>query len=375
MHKLKLENVWKYYRGKEIQAVKDLNLTCEDGECLAFLGPSGCGKTSTLRMIAGLESISEGNIYIGAKRVNDLPPQSRNIAMAFEDYALYPPLTVFENIAFPLQAQAMPAAEVKRKVRQVADVLKIGDVLDKTPSELSGGQQQRISLARALVKEGVELVLMDEPISHLDTTLKNEIRTEIKRYHVEFGNTIVYVTHDQLEAMALGDRIAVMNLGVLQQIGTADELYDQPANLFVAGFIGEPPMNFIDATIVRENDQLYLRSASFKLPFSGEQAQRLEGANAAEIVVGIRPGDFELDQIDAPGFITFSAHVYAVEPVGDMTVIYLRIGQERLLVTVLGSIDLEADQDLVVSFSSEHIHIFDKQSGDAIPQLSGKTLN
>jgi multiple sugar transport system ATP-binding protein len=368
MHKLKLENVWKYYRGREVQAVKDLNLACEEGECLAFLGPSGCGKTSTLRMIAGLEAISEGSIYIGAKRVNDLPPQSRNIAMAFEDYALYPPLTVFENIAFPLQAKAMPAAEIKKRVQQVADVLKIGEVLDKTPSELSGGQQQRISLARALVKEGVDLVLMDEPISHLDTTLKNEIRTEIKRIHVEFGNTIVYVTHDQLEAMALGDRVAVMNLGVLQQLGTSDELYDHPANLFVAGFIGEPPINFIDSTIIRENDQLYLQSTCFKLPLSEKQAKRLQENNVAELVVGIRPGDFELDRIDAPNFISFPGHVYAVEPVGDMTVVYLKAGQERLLVTVLGSTDLREDEDLVVSFSTEYIHIFDKKTTKAIPK-------
>lgn len=368
MHKLKLENIWKYYRGKEVQAVKDLNLTCEEGECLAFLGPSGCGKTSTLRMIAGLESISEGSIFIGEKRVNDLPPQRRNIAMAFEDYALYPPLTVFENIAFPLQAKAFPAAEIKTKVRRVADVLKIGDVLDKTPSELSGGQQQRISLARALVKEGVELVLMDEPISHLDTTLKNEIRTEIKRFHMEHGNTIVYVTHDQLEAMALGDRIAVMNLGVLQQLGTSDELYDHPANLFVAGFIGEPPMNFIDSTIVRENDQLYLQSTCFKLSLAVEQARRLQDNNVDELVVGIRPGDFELGRIDASNFVSFPGHVYAVEPVGDMTVVYVKAGQKRLLVTVLGSIDLREDEDFVVSFSSEYIHIFDKKTDKAIPQ-------
>ena len=366
MYKLKLENVWKYYRGKKVEAVKNLNLACEEGECLAFLGPSGCGKTSTLRMIAGLESISEGSIYIGDQRVNDLPPQSRNIAMAFEDYALYPPLTVFENIAFPLQAQAMPAAQIKKRVREVADVLKIGDVLDQTPSQLSGGQQQRISLARALVKEGVELVLMDEPISHLDTTLKNEIRTEIKRFHVELGNTIVYVTHDQLEAMALGDRIAVMNLGVLQQIGTSDELYDQPANLFVAGFIGEPPMNFIDTSIVRENDRLHLQSTCFQLPLSGQQSRQLQENNAAELVVGIRPGDFVLDRIEAPDFISFPGHVYAVEPVGDMTVVYLTAGQERLLATVLGSIDLKEDEDLVVSFSTEHIHIFDKKTTKAI---------
>jgi len=366
MEKLRLENVWKYYRGKEIQAVKDLNLVCEDGECLAFLGPSGCGKTSTLRMIAGLESISEGSIYIGGKRVNDFPPQRRNVAMAFEDYALYPPLTVFENIAFPLQAKALPSKKIKTRVQRVAEVLRIADILDKTPSELSGGQQQRISLARALVKEDVELVLMDEPISHLDTTLKNEIRTEIKRFHVELGNTIVYVTHDQLEAMALGDKIAVMNLGVLQQLGTPEELYDRPTNLFVAGFIGEPPMNFINSTVFSENEKLYLQSSCFRLPLSPQQAKPLKENDIGELVIGIRPGDFEPSRIDAPDFLSFSGDVYAVEPVGDITVTYLSAGEERLLMTVLGTVDLKEREKLVLSFSTEHIHIFDKSSGRAI---------
>lgn len=366
MEKLRLENVYKYYRGKDLEAVKDLSLVCEEGECLAFLGPSGCGKTSTLRMIAGLEEISEGSIYIGENRVNDLPPQRRNIAMAFEDYALYPPLTVFENIGFPLQAKGVPLKEVKQRVRRVAEVLRIDDVLGNTPSELSGGQQQRISLARALVKEGVELVLMDEPISHLDTTLKNEIRTEIKRFHVELGNTIVYVTHDQLEAMALGDRIAVMNLGVLEQLGTPDDLYDRPANLFVAGFIGEPPMNFVHCTVSRENDQLYLQSTCFRFSLSPEEANRLQGNAMDELVVGIRPGDFELGRIDGLDFVSISGSVYAVEPVGDMTVIYLKSGEQRLLLTVLGAIDLNENENLVASFSTEHVHIFDRKTGKGI---------
>lgn len=367
MEKLRLENLWKYYRGKEIQAVKELNLVCKEGECIAFLGPSGCGKTSTLRMIAGLEDISKGSIYIGGTKVNDLPPQRRNIAMAFEDYALYPPLSVFENIAFPLQAKAVPAKEVRERVRRVADVLKIRDVLDKTPSELSGGQQQRISLARALVKEDVELVLMDEPISHLDTTLKNEIRTEIKRFHLELGNTIVYVTHDQLEAMALGDKIAVMNLGVLQQLGTPNELYDQPANLFVAGFIGEPPMNLINATIHGKNDKLHLQSGCFTFPLSPEKSPQLQtAASVDELVVGIRPGDLEPGQIDAPNYISFSGNAYAVEPVGDMTVVYLMSGDERLLLTALGNLSIKRGERIPISFSTEYVHVFDKKTEKAI---------
>ncbi|MBW2057217.1 MAG: ABC transporter ATP-binding protein [Deltaproteobacteria bacterium] len=366
MEKLRLENVYKYYRGKDIEAVKDLSLSCKEGECLAFLGPSGCGKTSTLRMIAGLEKISRGSIYIGETRVNDLPPQRRNIAMAFEDYALYPPLTVFENIAFPLQAKGIPAREIKKRVKRVAEVLRIDEVLEKTPAELSGGQQQRISLARALVKEGVELILMDEPISHLDTTLKNEIRTEIKRLHLEVGNTIVYVTHDQLEAMALGDRIAVMNLGVLQQVGRPDELYDKPANLFVAGFIGEPPMNFIDCTVSQQGDELYLESPLFRLPLSPEEAVRFRGSNKRMVTIGIRPGDLEPGRKDGPGFVSIRGSVYAVELVGDMTVVYLRSGEHRLLLTLLGAVDLGKREDFVASFSTDHVHVFDKESGKAL---------
>ena len=366
MDKLRLENVNKYYRGQDVQAVKDLNLTCAEGECLAFLGPSGCGKTSTLRMIAGLESISDGSIYIGDKRVNDLPPQHRNIAMAFEDYALYPPLTVYENIAFPLQAKAVPAKEVRKRVKRVAEVLKLDDILDKTPSELSGGQQQRISLGRALIKDGVELMLMDEPISHLDTTMKYEIRTEIKRYHMELGNTIVYVTHDQFEAMALGDRIVVMNHGVLQQVGPPDELYDRPANLFVAGFIGEPPMNFINSNMIQEGDQIYFQSTCFKFALAPEEMHRLNGKRMDEVIVGIRPGDFELGQNDAPNCVSMAGNVFSVEAAGDITVIVLRAGEERLLLIALGAVDVKAGQNLSVGFPKNFIHIFDKETEKAI---------
>jgi len=364
MEKLRIENVWKYYREKEVEAVKNLNLACQEGEILVLLGPSGCGKTSTLRMIAGLESISKGNIYIGGRRVNELLPQERNIAMAFEDYALYPPLNVFENIAFPLRAKGLPVKEITKKVKKIAKALRINDVLGKLPVELSGGQQQRVSLARALVKEGVELLLMDEPISHLDSALKNEIRTEIKRLHIELGNTIVYVTHDQLEAMALGDRIAVMNLGVLQQIGSPDELYDQPANLFVASFIGEPPMNFIDCLVLRQNGKIFLKNITFKFPLPQNMVQSFQ--KQEKVVVGIRPGDFLLGELKNSNFVSISGKVYFVEPVGDVTVIYLQTEVGQLLITVLGATAVHENETLTVSFSIDHIHIFDKKTGKAI---------
>jgi multiple sugar transport system ATP-binding protein len=364
MEKLRIENVWKYYRGAKVEAVKNLNLVCQKGEILILLGPSGCGKTSTLRMIAGLESISKGNIYIGGRKVNNLSPQKRNIAMAFEDYALYPPLSVFENIAFPLRAKGLSINEITKKLKKIAKALKIDDVLDKLPVELSGGQQQRISLARALVKEDIELLLMDEPISHLDSSLKNEIRTEIKRLHIELGNTIVYVTHDQLEAMALGDRIAVMNLGVLQQIGSPEGLYDQPANLFVAGFIGEPPMSFIDCLVLRQNGKFFLGNATFKFPLPQNMVQSFQ--EQEKVIVGIRPGDFLLSESKNSNFVSISGKAYFIEPVGDVTVIYLQTEVGRLLVAALGATAVHENETLTVSFSIDHIHIFDKKTGKAI---------
>jgi multiple sugar transport system ATP-binding protein len=364
MEKLTIENVWKYYRGKEVEAVKNLNLACQEGEILVLLGPSGCGKTSTLRMVAGLESISKGNIYIGGRKVNELSPQKRNVAMAFEDYALYPPLSIFENIAFPLRVKGLSVKEITKKLKKIANALRIDDILDKLPVELSGGEQQRISLARALVKEDVELLLMDEPISHLDSSLKNEIRTEIKRLHIELGNTIVYVTHDQLEATALGDRIAVMNLGVLQQIGSPDGLYDQPANLFVAGFIGEPPMNFIDCVVLRQDGKIFLENATFKFPLPQNMVQSFQ--EQEKVVVGIRPGDFLLGKSKKSNFVSISGEVYFIEPVGDATVFYLRTEVGRLLVAALGATAVHENETLTVSFLMENIHIFDKKTGKAI---------
>ncbi len=367
MEKLRLEKVWKYY-GK-VEAVKELNLSCEEEEILVLLGPSGCGKTSTLRIIAGLEKVSRGDIYLNGENITHSLPRESNIAMAFEDYALYSPLTVYENISFPLRIKKFSKIDINTKVKRVAKVLRIDDILNKLPAELSGGQQQRISLARALVKEGVALLLMDEPISHLDARLRNEIRTEIKRLHEETGQTIIYVTHDQMEAMALGDKIAVMNLGTLQQLGSPEELYDQPANLFVASFIGEPPMNFIECGIEKKDGRQYLKSSSMKIEISPEIANSLEEEQDQDIILGIRPGDFLLGKTDKPGFAHIEGRVYFVEFIGDMTLIHVKVQQDRFIITVLTEIRIEENENLTVSFPLQSIHIFHKQTGQVIGNL------
>ena len=260
---LTLNHLYKRYdnsgKKKKIRndfAVKDLNLVCEQGEFVALLGPSGCGKTTTLRMIAGLEEITDGEIYIGERLVNKLHPKDRNIGLAFEDYAMYPPLNVYDNVAFNLRAKGVDKAEIDRKVREIAPLMQINDLLDKMPVKLSGGQKQRVNIARAIIREP-ELLLMDEPLSHLDGKARQAMRTEIKRLINKIKCTTVYVTHDQLEAMSLADKIAIINFGVLQQFGTPTEVYDDPANEFVASFIGEPPMNILETTIIDKNGTFF----------------------------------------------------------------------------------------------------------------------
>ena len=260
MSEIILENVSKVYGKKPgIIAVSDLHLHVRDKEFLFLLGPSGCGKTSILRMIAGLEDITSGDIYFDGNRVNDLPPGERNIAMAFENYALYPRLTVWENIAFPLRTRKMKPEEISRRVELAAQKLHITDSLQKRPSELSGGQQQRVSIARAIVRDP-KAFLLDEPLSHLDMKQKQYMRAELKRLNAEMNTTMIYVTHDQREALALADRIAIIHNGKLQQIGTPAEIYSDPANEFVAGFVGETAINFIDCSIVRQNGAYQLFS-------------------------------------------------------------------------------------------------------------------
>jgi len=359
-----LKEVWKEYAGGT-EAVRDLNLKCEDGEFLCLLGPSGCGKSTTLRMIAGLERVTRGEIYIGGRLVNDLPPRDRNIAMVFETYALYPHLSVYNNIAFPLKVSGYPKVEIDRKVREVAELLEIEDILPYGIKGLSDGQKQRISIARALVREP-HVLLMDEPISHLDTHLRTRLRGELKRLQRNTGVTCIYVTHDQIEAMALADKIAVMNFGELQQVGTPDELYNYPANEFVAGFIGEPPMNFLDGRILEENDNLWLFLSSSKVKLSEEVASALRGRERVdEIRVGIRPTDVLILRGETPNCI--KARVYLIEPRGDETEVNVTLpGGDLLRVLVTGSFRGEEGESVWLEIKEGKLHVFDRSTGKAL---------
>jgi multiple sugar transport system ATP-binding protein len=295
MSKVVLENVHKNY-GTSEDAVKGATFTCNDGEFMVLLGPSGCGKTTTLRMITGLETITSGVIRLGDRVVNNLSPQQRNVAMAFETYALYPPLSVYDNIAFPLQVMNRSKADIDKRVREVAASLSISDILDKYPDGLAGGQKQRVSLARALVREPA-VFLMDEPLSHVDADVRYRARAEIKHIHTVSKATMIYVTHDQVEAVALADRVVVMDLGVIQQIGTPLDLYYRPANLFVAGFIGEPPMNLTPCILSLEGGALRARwqsqsglewrYATAGLPEAALKA--LQAYHGRPVICGVRP--------------------------------------------------------------------------------------
>lgn len=301
MATIRLEGLCKWYGA--VEAVQDLTLHIGSGELLALLGPSGCGKTSTLKMIAGVESASRGEIFFDGRTMVRLPPRARNIAMVFEDYALYPRMTVGENIAFPLRIRRLARAEITRKVRQVAEMLHVHELLDKRVDGLSGGQQQRVAIGRALVRNP-DVLLLDEPLSHLDAELKGELRAELKRLQKHSGVTTILVTHDQLEAMAMADRVAVMHAGRLEQLGSPEALYHQPATVFVAGFIGEPPMNLLPGTI-SDGPAPSLRLGPHALPLPRPLLARLEAAGAdREVLFGIRPEAVAISRESAEGWLS-----------------------------------------------------------------------
>src|SRR5262245_50005666 len=314
MATVELRQVWKKYG--EVQAVRDLSLTCRDGEFLCLLGPSGCGKSSTMRMIAGLEKITSGDLLMDGRRVNDVPARHRDIAMVFENYALYPHLNVYDNIATPLRSRRLPPGEIDRRIREVAEILSIAPLLPRRIHNLSGGQKQRVGIGRAIVREP-RLFIMDEPISHLEARLRANMRTELKRLHHRLGATTLYVTHDQLEAVALADRIAVMNFGELQPVGSPSELFDFPANEFVAGFIGSPPMNILPvsgASLDREDLVLEAGNGEpVRIPGLGRQLTEKPVRGPHKL--GIRPVDIALRP--AGGDITVRGKVVMRERLGD----------------------------------------------------------
>ncbi|WP_054935814.1 ABC transporter ATP-binding protein [Moorella stamsii] len=356
MGTLRFNNVNKVYLGR-VHAVKDLSFTVDDREFLAILGPSGSGKSSTLRLIAGLERVTKGEIYINDRLVTDLSPQERNIAMSFENFGLYPNLCVYDNLAYPLRIRKMSPEKVDKRVREIAEVLGIIDQLNKLPAELSSGQKQRVSIGRALVRRP-ELTIMDEPLSHVDSGMRVHLRREIKRIHRELGNTTILVTHDQLEAMAMADRILVIHEGVLQQLGTPDELYYHPKNEFVAGFIGTPPMNFLECIIKSEDGHPVLFVNGSKIDVSSTDAKLLERYNKDRLKIGIRPSDILISVNPQPDY-GIEANVYIMEPLGEKMIITVTVSSERLKIETDPDVRFDINQRVWLHFKKERIHFFD----------------
>jgi len=363
MARLTLDGVTKRFRdddapGGEVVAVDDVSVDIDDGEFLVLVGPSGCGKSTTLRMVAGLESATEGAIRIDGTDVTGRAPAERDIAMVFQSYALYPHMTVRRNMAFGLEESTeMADDEIAETVEETAAMLDIADLLDRKPRELSGGQQQRVALGRAIVRDPA-VFLMDEPLSNLDAKLRAQMRTELQRLQADLGVTTVYVTHDQTEAMTMGDRIAVLDGGRLQQAGTPLECYHEPNNEFVAGFIGDPSMNFVDCEVRGDR----LSAAAFDYPLGGDLREAVRGAD--RVTLGVRPEDVALVAPDDDA--TFAARVDVVEPMGDENVVHLTAGEETLVATVSGMRRVESGSEVGVSLPPETIHLFDGATGEAL---------
>ncbi len=351
----------------DVLAVNNLNIQVEDKEFLVLVGPSGCGKTTALRLLAGLEDISDGTISIGKRVVNDLAPKDRDIAMVFQSYALYPHMTVFDNMAFGLRLRKMPKDEIKRRVDKAAAILGIGELLQRKPRQLSGGQRQRVALGRAIVREP-NVFLLDEPLSNLDAKLRVQTRAQISKLHKDLSTTFIYVTHDQVEAMTMATRIAVMNFGVLQQIDTPHNLYEQPANKFVAGFIGSPAMNFFDGKIEKANGKLVLDAGHFKMDVPKNRTAAYEPYAGKAVTMGIRPEDVHNDKF-APSNITpakVDAKVEVVELMGNEIVAYFKAGNNDFVGRVDPRSEYTYGDKVQVVFNADNMHLFDKETEKAI---------
>jgi multiple sugar transport system ATP-binding protein len=364
MAKVVLKNLTKRYAN--VEAVKDLNLEIEDKEFLVLLGPSGCGKTTTLRCIAGLETADEGEIYIGDRLVNALPPKERDIAMVFQSYALYPHMSAYDNMAFPLKIKSIEKTEIQQRVKKVAELLRIGHLLERKPKQLSGGESQRVALGRALIREP-KVFLMDEPLSNLDAKLRLYMRAELKRLQKDLAITTIYVTHDQVEAMTMADRIALMNQGVLQQLASPDDLYQHPSNLFVGGFIGSPPMNFIDCNLAIEDGNVCLKAEIFKYALEGATAEALAQVEAGgELVLGIRPEDVKITFDRKEKRDAIPAQIFALEPLGAEVIVDVKVGESMLKVRETAGFKAEIGKGVWLVLDKEKIHVFDKETGKTI---------
>ncbi len=360
MANVRLENVCKSFG--DVEAVSCFFLDIEDKEFLVLLGPSGCGKSTTLRMIAGLEELTDGNIYIGENLVNDMPPRDRDIAMVFQDYALYPHMTVYQNMAFGLKLRKFPKPEIDQRVKEAADILGIRELLTRKPRELSGGQRQRVAVGRAIVRKPA-VFLFDEPLSNLDAKLRGQMRAELSKLHDQLKTTIIYVTHDQVEAMTMGTKIVIMNAGIIQQVGSPMEIYNYPVNKFVGGFIGSPGMNFLSANIVTDNSKLKVDAGSFRLQLPEKKVSYLQDHRDKDVILGIRP-----EHIEDAGFADetisnemFTATVEVVETLGSEVQLDVASGDYSLVARVDPRTTAKRHQEIQLAVNMDKIHIFDNE--------------
>jgi len=363
MAEVLIERVTKVYPGN-VLAVRDVSLHIRDLELMVLVGPSGCGKSTMLRMVAGLEEITEGQISIGGRVVNDVPPKDRDIAMVFQNYALYPHMTVYNNMAFGLKLRRYPKVEIEERVREAAGILGIQELLERKPKALSGGQRQRVAVGRAIVRKP-KVFLFDEPLSNLDAKLRVEMRAELNKLHRRLETTMIYVTHDQVEAMTLGDRIAVMKDGTLQQVAPPLEIYDRPANQFVAGFIGTPPMNFLKGTLLAQDGHVCFDEGSALLRLPASFGPALDGRVGQKAVMGVRPEILEV--LPAGGAAdtgsTLRVKVNVVEPLGDEMLLYLSTPQHDLIAKIDAHQDAEVGQEMTVAVQVARSHVFDPETG------------
>ncbi len=353
---LELRNVTKYY-GRNL-AIDNLNLKCNENEFLVIFGPAGAGKSTTLRLIAGISPLNEGEIYYKDRNLNGVAPEHRNMAMAFENYALYSHLTVFDNLAFPLRARKMDKAEIRKRVQAMTKLLQISPLLDRRPGFLSGGQRQRVALGRALVREA-DVYLLDEPISHLDAKLRHHMRGELKAMCAAWDSTVVYVTHDYKEAMALSDRIAVLNQGILMQIGQPEEVYHQPDHEFVASYLGDPPMSFLDATVQRENGAGYLQAGSFRLPVDDHLVNKIDQkSSGGKVRIGVRATDVSIAPVQTE-VCTVPVEVYVVETFGYRNIVTCQVAGSDLVQSVSEpEMKFEPRDTAWLELTSDHVHMF-----------------
>jgi multiple sugar transport system ATP-binding protein len=368
MGTLSFKNINKVYPNG-FHAVKDFNLEVADKEFIIFVGPSGCGKTTTLRMVAGLEEISSGELSIDGRVINDVEPKDRDIAMVFQNYALYPHMTVYDNMAFGLKLRKVPKAEIDKMVHEAAKILDLEPLLDRKPKALSGGQRQRVAMGRAIVRNP-QVFLMDEPLSNLDAKLRGQMRIELSKLHQRLGTTIIYVTHDQVEAMTLGTRIVVMNAGIVQQVDTPQALYDTPNNLFVAGFIGSPQMNFLDAVVSVEGDNAVLDLGESKITLTGDKAKKLidGGYDGKTVVMGIRPEDVYDDEavIAANPGTTIQSTVRVYELLGAEVYLYFDYAGANFTARVKPTTTARTGDVVKLALEPTKIHVFDKETEMAI---------